>query len=113
MMDFETLQKIADACWQTAEEKGWHEGELDVMEKLCLMHSEISEAVECYRLPDRDPSERWIENGKPEGLSVELADTIIRIFDLCGSLKINIAEVINEKMAYNNTRPYRHGGKRA
>ena len=50
---------------------------------------------------------------KPEGLGSELADIVIRVFDLAGMLKIDIANEIERKMRYNVTRPYRHGGKLA
>lgn len=49
---------------------------------------------------------------KPEGMAVEMADCIIRILDWCGKEGIDIDDVIAEKMAYNKTRPYRHGGKK-
>ena len=41
----------------------------------------------------------------------ELADAVIRIFDLAGLLKIQIGSYILEKHKYNRTRPHRHGGK--
>lgn len=46
---------------------------------------------------------------KPEGVAVELADAVIRIADLCGYLGIDLDTVISEKMAYNETRPFKHG----
>lgn len=46
---------------------------------------------------------------KPEGVAVELADAVIRIADLCGHLGIDLDAVIEEKMAYNADRPYKHG----
>lgn len=48
---------------------------------------------------------------KPEGIPSELADIIIRVLDICGHLDIDIANALADKMAYNETRPYRHGGK--
>lgn len=48
---------------------------------------------------------------KPEGIAVELADCIIRILDWAGKEGMDMESIINEKMAYNRTRPYRHGGK--
>lgn len=48
-------------------------------------------------------------NKKPEGAAVELADAVIRIADLCGHLGIDLDAVIEEKMAYNADRPYKHG----
>lgn len=46
---------------------------------------------------------------KPEGVAVELADAVIRIADLCGQMGIELEAVIKEKMAYNKSRPYKHG----
>ncbi len=42
-------------------------------------------------------------------MAVELADAVIRIADLCGHLGIDLDAVIEEKMAYNADRPYKHG----
>lgn len=49
---------------------------------------------------------------KPIGTAVELADALIRIFDLCGFYGIPLEEALLVKMQYNKTRPYRHGGKK-
>ena len=48
------------------------------------------------------------ENGKPCGIPSELADVVIRIFDFCGGMNIDLEKIILEKMAYNETRPYKH-----
>jgi hypothetical protein len=42
-----------------------------------------------------------------------LADALIRIFDLCGAHRWNLERAVLNKMAFNKTRPYRHGGKLA
>lgn len=49
---------------------------------------------------------------KPEGVPSELADAVIRILDFCGAEKIDLADIIEEKLAYNMTRAQMHGGKR-
>ena len=101
--------------WNTAEEHGWHEGDLNIPERLALIHAEVSEALEDYRksTEDSDLAEiRW--NGeKPDGFAVELADIVMRVLDLAEQLDIDLETMIGVKMAYNKTRPYRHGGKRA
>lgn len=50
---------------------------------------------------------------KPEGIPSEMADIIIRVLDICADREIDIATAIADKMAYNETRAYRHGGKRS
>ncbi len=39
----------------------------------------------------------------------ELADAVIRIFDLAQALNLPLPEAIMEKHRYNSTRPYKHG----
>lgn len=46
---------------------------------------------------------------KPEGFAVEIADAIIRLLDICHATGINIDEVVELKLAYNQTRPPKHG----
>ena len=64
--------------------------------KLCLVHSEISEAMEGHRKSlqdDKLPHRSMIE--------VELADAVIRIADLAGALGLDLGGAIAEKLAYN------------
>lgn len=73
--------------------------QFNVAEKLCLIHSEISEAMEGYRKranDDKLPHRSMFE--------VELADAMIRIFDLAGAMKLDLAGALVEKMAYNAQR---------
>ena len=76
--------------------------------KLALVHSEVSEALECVR--DRDMYART-NGAKPEGLPSELADIVIRVADLCGALGIDLDAAVREKLDYNRTRTHRHGGR--
>lgn len=74
-------------------------GKALVAEKLCLVHSEVSEAMEGARKnlqDDKLPHRKMIE--------VELADAVIRIFDLAGALKLDIGGAIQEKRSFNQTR---------
>ena len=51
------------------------------------------------------------DNGKPQGVAVEMVDVLIRVLDWFGSEDLNVEAVVRQKHEYNKTRPYRHGGK--
>jgi NTP pyrophosphatase (non-canonical NTP hydrolase) len=108
-----TIPDLIDASWNTAETHGWHTTNRGVPEIIALMHSELSEALEEYRSAKPVTEIYFSDTGKPEGFPVELADVLIRIFDACGEHGIDLAQAIELKMIYNETRPYRHGGKLA
>ena len=106
-----TIKQLVDRSFGTAQEKGWYDrGPRNVPEMLCLIHSEISEALEDYR---DNKEEIYYEGEKPCGLGIELADALVRIGDLCGYLKIDLDKMLEIKMNYNECRPYRHGNKEA
>ncbi|HWO94068.1 MAG TPA: hypothetical protein VNL92_04830 [Dehalococcoidia bacterium] len=98
---------------ETARGRGWWDEERSPLEAIALIHAELSEAVEEYRASHGSISATRIENGKEEGFGVEMADAIIRILDLAEHLGIDLESILLRKAAYNKTRPYRHGGKRA
>ena len=112
-----SINVLAREIHDNAKNHGWWlEGDDDtnnIPEKLALIHSEISEALEEYR-DHENLSEIYYRDGskKPEGFSVELADAMTRIMDLAEYLGFNMRQVIELKMAYNRTRPLRHGGKK-
>ena len=89
---------------ELAKSKGWWEEERSIPELLCLIHSEISEALEGYRMR--------IPDGERGCIGEELADAVIRIWDMCDYLNIDIAKEVNEKHKYNHSREYRHGNKK-
>lgn len=80
-------------------------------EILMLCVCELAESMEEYR--DGKPLIYEGENGKPEGIAVEMVDCIIRILDWMGHNGVDVDELIKKKHAYNIGRPYRHGGKKA
>ncbi len=80
-------------------------------EKLMLMVSEIVEALEEFRNGHAVDDVYYGPDNKPEGVPIELADTIIRIFDFCEANRIDLEHALTIKMKYNEGRPYKHGGK--
>ncbi len=79
--------------------RGGEPAKRNVPEMLCLIHSEISEAMEGHRKNRRDDH----LTHRPM-LEVELADALIRIFDLAGGLGLDVPGALVEKLAYNARR---------
>ena len=106
------LNDIAEQATATAVEKGFHpqivldnmgrlEDPLYIATRLALIHSEVSEALAEVRT-------------KPlpkDAFAAELADTIIRIGDLAYIMGIDLDLAVEDKMAYNKTRAFQHGGR--
>lgn len=119
------LNELSTAIHANAVAKGWWEDDRPFTEIIALIHSEVSEALEEYR-NGHEPNEVYASHKdaqacsppcapglKPEGVPIELADVIIRILDYAGYTGMDIDSAVERKMAYNATRPHRHGGKRA
>jgi NTP pyrophosphatase (non-canonical NTP hydrolase) len=106
------LHYLIEKSHATAVDKGWWDKERSAGDIFANIHAEVSEAWECYRIGDAWDS-IYFDNEKPEGIAVELADVLIRIFDLCAAKNIPLEEALCVKMVYNTKRPYRHGNKLA
>lgn len=96
--DYAVESHTANMKWwidiNTGEKLDRNKGEL-----LCLIHSEISEAMEGERkglMDDKLPHRRMAE--------VELVDALIRIFDYAGAFGYDLEGAYREKMAFNSVR---------
>jgi NTP pyrophosphatase (non-canonical NTP hydrolase) len=90
-----------DLCHGLSKAAGWWpEGKnRNVAEALCLIHSEVSEALEGVR-------KNKLDEHLPHhfSITVELADAIIRICDLAGGLGLPLGQAVAEKLCYNQVR---------
>lgn len=92
---------LTNICHGIAKECGWWpEGKpRDIPRLLMLAVSELAEAMEGDRkdlMDDHLPGRKMFE--------VELADAVIRIFDMAGGLNVDVAGAIAEKLLYNSKR---------
>lgn len=120
-----TVVDLVNDSWGVAEEKGFHEGQDNgrdtTLKRLCLIHTEVSEAAQIVKRkwPSFRPgsSEReYAQIGSMEGLRAdlaeELADVMIRIGDLalcCGIDGVQLARAIVAKHNKNLGRPKYYG----
>jgi NTP pyrophosphatase (non-canonical NTP hydrolase) len=94
------IRECAEKAHRIAVDRGWWETHRPVPELLCLVHSEVSEALEAHR------------NGDEPRYAEELADIVIRVMDMAEAQGIDLEREVQDKMAWNIHRPYRHGNKR-
>lgn len=124
VMSLATLQEV---CHEASKARGWwhrRDGKhllsdpeyapYVIATKIALIHSEVSEGLKGDRrdkMDDKLPHRSMLE--------VELADALIRVLDLAGQLKLDVAGAVMEKLDFNDVRPdhdlterYKPGGKK-
>ena len=124
-MTQQSLNDYRDECFAIAEEHGFHERTMNLGERLMLIVSELGEALEADRV---GKSVTWNSKNFPidlqqdpdifkgqynqhikGSLQEEIADALIRLFDLAGILNIDLDYHVRLKMQYNHYRPRLHG----
>lgn len=111
------LNELADQISNTSESKGFWDpddvGNMGIIPlKLALIAGEADEALEVHRNEYDDADEDPISRMTPmqeDDFAEEVADVIIRALDLAGYYNFDIGQIVLDKMAKNETRPYRHG----
>ena len=129
------IHKISKEIHANAVNKGFWPKDQNIGEKLMLIVSELSEAMEAHRndnfckdiskvgealtsaysYPDKELIQKdfihIFEAKVKDKFEDELADTAIRLFDLAEAMNIDLSKHIWLKMSYNKTREYLHGKK--
>jgi NTP pyrophosphatase (non-canonical NTP hydrolase) len=112
---------LQNLCYQASAKGGWHNdpvtGEPRTLEqndalvptRIALIHSEVSEALEGHRkdqMDDHLPHRKMLE--------VELADVLVRVYDLAGSLGLDLGSTLVEKVVYNlHRQDHKHSARNA
>jgi len=137
------INELSTEIYENAKSKGFHDDDYkkNIGEMLCLIHSEVSEALEADR-KDRFTKTLSIKDGVSEDSKIpmsgagwalsksdneefkkeftyyvkdtfedELADIMIRVMDLAAFKGIDLEAHIKAKMRYNSLREYKHGKK--
>lgn len=130
------LNDLANDIYLANKEKGFWSRERPLVETTMLIVTELAEAVEeeragragvwysdpAYNMhydadmvavegdhlahPLRGSRSRAL---KPEGVDIELVDALIRLLDLLGFRGTDVEELLKQKLAFNESRPARHG----
>ena len=121
----ESLNELAKKFHQFQIDAGFTDS--NIVQRLMLVHSEISEAFEAYRkdkYADIDGfnadnkgqfgsyfKEAFEDNIK-DSLEDEIADAIMRLLAFCGENNIDIERHVELKHRYNQLRGFKYGGKK-
>lgn len=129
------LNELSKKIHENAILKGFYDSERNLGEMLCLIHSEVSEALEALRtnqhafglnetnlfikgMTDKDFGhtfeddeffKNYFECRVKNSFEDELADIIIRVLDLAAYKNIDIESHVKAKIRYNSLRQYKHG----
>ncbi len=100
-MPGKSISEMCELCHSIAKSKGFWDvpagQKRNIGEALMLVVTELAEGMEAHRKQDE------------ANFREELADTFIRLFDLCGGLGIDVESEIMKKCEKNKLRPYKHG----
>lgn len=125
------IKEISQEIHENNIKKGFWEDKdtKNVGEVLMLCVTELSEALEAHRNGKFSNIEKFhkerqstpfhekaatiqsFQDNIKDTFEDEIADTVIRLFDLCEGFGIDLETHIRLKTDYNKTRPFKHGKK--
>jgi NTP pyrophosphatase (non-canonical NTP hydrolase) len=124
-----TLEEMQAEVRSNNETHGWYDELRLFGDDVALLHTEVSEMYEAFRQWGTEdmtgiesPHSSYVSSdgvthfdgpAKPEGVGSEMADVLIRLLDTAERSGVDLRAEYERKMAFNRTRPFRHGGKRA
>jgi NTP pyrophosphatase (non-canonical NTP hydrolase) len=117
------IKETMTRAYEINKKNGFWERPVETGVRLMLVVSELAEALEADRhgryfdggiglmdLNDEDFKGEFQSDVK-DTFEDELADAVIRLFDMCEGAHIDLPFHIEAKLRYNSLRPYKHGGK--
>lgn len=121
------INQLSKKIHAANKQKGFYDNERSIPEALCLIHSEVSEALECDRKGRYAPAPDFVKSYVQEidgdffkssfeefvkdTFEDELADIMIRVMDLAAYKGVDLERHIEMKLRYNAMRPHLHGKK--
>lgn len=125
------LNQLAKNIYEENKLRGFDITKENIRQTLMLVVSELSEALEADRktmfanlkqfhvdmaqMNEYDNENKFrkiaFEHNVKDTFEDEIADALIRLFDICGGLKIDIEKHIELKLKYNATREFKHEKK--
>ena len=121
------LNQLAKEIHEANVKKGFYDEKREFGTLLMLVTSELAEALEADRkgrnceatirsksmfsVEDNDTFKTLFENYVKDTKEDEIADTMIRLFDLAGHLGMDLDFHVKNKLRYNSLRGRKHGKK--
>lgn len=113
------LTEVSKKIHEDNRDKGFWDSDREIGTLLMLVTSELAEALEadrkgnyCGKIKreelDGKDFPAWFEKNVKDTFEDEMADTVIRILDICGAMDIDLEWHINQKLKYNRTRAHKH-----